>query len=141
MYARGAILGLTRGAGRNHIIRAALESIAYQTGDVLHAMEEDTGIPLKELRVDGGASANNFLMQFQADIVGRSIRRPMIRETTALGAAYLAGLATGVWKDLDEIRSQWTLDKIYTPAMDAEERDRLYAGWRKAVSRARAWAD
>ena len=141
MYARGAILGLTRGAGRNHIIRAALESIAYQTGDVLHAMEEDTGISLKELRVDGGASANNFLMQFQADIVGRSIRRPMIRETTALGAAYLAGLATGVWKDLDEIRSQWTLDKVYTPVMDADRRDRLYAGWRKAVSRAREWAE
>ena len=141
MYARGAILGLTRGAGRNHIIRAALESIAYQTGDVLHAMEEDTGIPLKELRVDGGASANNFLMQFQADIVGRTIRRPMIRETTALGAAYLAGLATGVWRDLDEIRSQWTLDKVYTPAMDAAGRDRLYAGWRKAVSRARDWAE
>ena len=141
MYARGAILGLTRGAGRNHIIRAALESIAYQTGDVLHAMEEDTGISLKELRVDGGASANNFLMQFLADIVGRSIRRPMIRETTALGAAYLAGLATGVWKDLDEIRSQWTLDKVYTPVMDADRRDRLYAGWRKAVSRAREWAE
>ena len=141
MYARGAILGLTRGAGRNHIIRAALESIAYQTGDVLHAMEEDTGIPLKELRVDGGASANNFLMQFQADIVGRTIRRPMIRETTALGAAYLAGLATGVWKDLDEIRSQWTLDRVYTPVMDEARRDRLYAGWRKAVSRARDWAE
>ena len=141
MYARGAILGLTRGAGRNHIIRAALESIAYQTGDVLHAMEEDTGIPLKELRVDGGASANNFLMQFQADIVGRTIRRPMIRETTALGAAYLAGLATGVWKDLDEIRSQWTLDRVYSPVMDEARRDRLYAGWRKAVSRARDWAE
>ena len=106
MYARGAIFGLTRGTGRNHIIRAALESIAYQTCDVLHAMEEDTGLPLRELRVDGGASANNFLMQFQADIVDRTIRRPMIRETTALGAAYLAGLATGVWDDLDEIRSQ-----------------------------------
>ena len=103
--------------GRNHIIRAALESIAYQTGDVLHAMEEDTGIPLKELRVDGGASANNFLMQFQADIVGRTIRRPMIRETTALGAAYLAGLATGVWDSLEDIRSQWTLDRLYTPQM------------------------
>ena len=141
MYARGAILGLTRGAGRNHIIRAALESIAYQTGDVLHAMEEDTGIALKELRVDGGASANNFLMQFQADIVGRTIRRPMIRETTALGAAYLAGLATGVWDSLEDIRSQWTLDRLYQPEMDAAERSRLYAGWKKAVGRARAWAE
>ena len=141
MYARGAILGLTRGAGRNHIIRAALEAIAYQTGDVLHAMEEDTGIALKELRVDGGASANNFLMQFQADIVGRTIRRPMIRETTALGAAYLAGLATGVWSSLEDIRSQWTLDRLYEPKMDAAGRERLYAGWRKAVARARDWAE
>ena len=141
MYARGAILGLTRGAGRNHIIRAALESIAYQTGDVLHAMEEDTGIALKELRVDGGASANNFLMQFQADIVGRTIRRPMIRETTALGAAYLAGLATGVWSSLDDIRSQWTLDRLYQPEMPAAERQRLYAGWKKAVGRAQGWAE
>ncbi len=141
MYARGAILGLTRGAGRNHIIRAALESIAYQTGDVLHAMEEDTGIPLKELRVDGGASANNFLMQFQADIVGRTIRRPMIRETTALGAAYLAGLATGVWSSLDDIRRQWTLDKLYEPAMEEEKRQKLVAGWHKAVRRAKDWVE
>ena len=141
MYARGAILGLTRGAGRNHIIRAALESIAYQTGDVLRAMEEDTGIPLKELRVDGGASANNFLMQFQADIVGRNIRRPVIRETTALGAACLAGLATGVWLDLDSVRSQWTLDRLYEPHMPAGERDRLNAGWQKAVRRAMEWAE
>ena len=103
MYARGALVGLTRGAGRNHIIRAALESIAYQTGDVLRAMERDAGMPLRELRVDGGASANNFLMQFQADIIGRTLRRPMIRETTALGAAYLAGLATGVWQDLADL--------------------------------------
>ena len=141
MYARGAILGLTRGAGRNHIIRASLEAIAYQTGDVLQAMEEDTGICLRELRVDGGASANNFLMQFQADIVGRTIRRPMIRETTALGAAYLAGLATGVWSSLDDIRSQWTLDKLYEPAMPEEQRQRLQAGWQKAVQRAKDWAE
>ena len=104
-------------------------------------MEEDTGIPLKELRVDGGASANNFLMQFQADIVGRTIRRPMIRETTALGAAYLAGLATGVWDSLEDIRSQWTLDRLYTPQMDPARREQLCAGWRKAVSRARDWAE
>ena len=140
MYARGAIFGLTRGAGRNHIIRAALESIAYQTCDVLHAMEEDTGLPLRELRVDGGASANNFLMQFQADIVDRTIRRPMIRETTALGAAYLAGLATGVWRDLDDIRSQWTLDRLYEPQMPAGQRETLLAGWHKAVGRTRGWA-
>lgn len=140
MYARGAIFGLTRGTGRNHIIRAALESIAYQTCDVLHAMEEDTGLPLRELRVDGGASANNFLMQFQADIVDRTIRRPMIRETTALGAAYLAGLATGVWRDLDDIRSQWTLDRLYEPQMSAGQRETLLAGWHKAVGRTRGWA-
>ena len=140
MYARGAIFGLTRGTGRNHIIRAALESIAYQTCDVLHAMEEDTGLPLRELRVDGGASANNFLMQFQADIVDRTIRRPMIRETTALGAAYLAGLATGVWRDLDDIRSQWTLDRLYEPQLPAGQRETLLAGWHKAVGRTRGWA-
>ena len=141
MYARGALVGLTRGAGRNHIIRAALESIAYQTGDVLRAMERDAGMPLRELRVDGGASANNFLMQFQADIIGRTLRRPMIRETTALGAAYLAGLATGVWRDLDDIRSQWTLDRLYEPEMSKSDRTRLRAGWHKAVERARGWAE
>ncbi len=138
MNARGAILGLTRGAGRNHIIRAALESIAYQTADVLKAMEEDTGIPLRELRVDGGASANNFLMQFQADIMDRAIRRPMIRETTALGAACLAGLATGVWKNLDDIRGSWTLDCLYQPAMEADKRKKLLDGWHEAVGRVRS---
>ncbi len=141
MYARGAILGLTRGAGRNHIIRAALESIAYQSADVLRAMEEDTGMCLNVLRADGGASANSFLMQFQADIMGRTIVRPMIRETTALGAAYLAGLATGLWRDRDDIRSQWTLDRRYEPAMDPAERERLLQGWGRAVERAKHWAD
>ena len=141
MYARGAILGLTRGAGRNHIIRASLEAIAYQTADVLWAMEQDTGIQLRELRVDGGASANNYLMQFQADIVARTIRRPMIRETTALGAAYLAGLATGVWSSLDDIRRQWTLDKLYEPAMEEEKRQKLVDGWHKAVRRAKDWVE
>ena len=141
MYARGAILGLTRGSGRNHIIRAALESIAYQTRDVLAAMEQDTGEKLRELRVDGGASANNFLMQFQADIMGCTIRRPMIRETTALGAAYLAGLATGVWRDKEDIRAQWTLDRLYQPQMEEGQRGRLLAGWRKAVDRASGWAE
>ena len=138
MNARGAILGLTRGAGRNHIIRAALESIAYQTADVLKAMEEDTGIPLRELRVDGGASANNFLMQFQADIMDRPLRRPKIRETTALGAACLAGLATGVWKSLDDVRRSWTLDRLYEPSMEAEKRAALLRGWHEAVGRVRS---
>ena len=141
MYARGAIFGLTRGAGRNHIIRAALESIAYQSRDVLDVIEADTGIRLKELKVDGGASANNFLMQFQSDILGLDIRRPMIRETTALGAAYLAGLTAGVWKDLDDIKSQWTLDKIYRPKMDPGERERLLKGWNKALARSMAWEE
>ncbi len=141
MYARGVLVGLTRGTGRNHIIRAALESIAYQTGDVLHAMEEDAGIRLKDLRADGGASANNFLMQFQADITGRSILRPVIRETTALGAAYLAGLATNFWKDRAEIQAQWTLDRRFEPEMDAERRQALRQGWDKAVVRALSWAE
>ena len=138
MNARGAILGLTRGAGHDHIIRAALESIAYQTADVLRAMEEDTGIPLRELRVDGGASANNFLMQFQADIMDRPLRRPKIRETTALGAACLAGLATGVWKSLEDIRGSWTLDRLYEPAMEAGKRTTLLRGWHEAVDRVRS---
>ena len=141
MYARGAILGLTRGCNRNHIIRAALESIAYQSKDVLDAMERDTGIRLSELRVDGGASANDLLMQFQCDIINTVIRRPMIRETTGLGAAYLAGLAVGFWRDLDEIRSQWTLDKLYTPNMEESVRQKNLAGWEKAVGRAKGWVE
>ena len=140
MYARGAILGLTRGAGRNHIIRAALEGIAYQTLDVLKAMQADSGVQFKELKVDGGASANNLLMQFQADIAGVTVRRPMIRETTALGAAYLAGLATGVWRDLNDIKGQWTLDKLYEPQMEAARARERVDGWHKAVERARGWA-
>ena len=140
MYARGAILGLTRGAGRNHISRAALEGIAYQTLDVLKAMQADSGVQFKELKVDGGASANNLLMQFQADIAGVTVRRPMIRETTALGAAYLAGLATGVWRDLNDIKGQWTLDKLYEPQMEAARARELVDGWHKAVERARGWA-
>ncbi|MEG1477276.1 MAG: glycerol kinase GlpK [Oscillospiraceae bacterium] len=141
MYARGAILGLTRGAGRNHIIRAALESIAYQTRDVLMAMQKDAGACITELKVDGGASANELLMQFQADITGVAVRRPMIRETTALGAAYLAGLATGVWKDKNDIKAQWTLDKVYTPEMPKSEAERLVKGWNKAVERAKNWEE
>lgn len=139
MYARGAILGLTRGAGRNHIIRASLESIAYQTADVLRSMESDTGISLTDLNVDGGASANDFLMQFQSDIVGRTIKRPVIRETTALGAAYLAGLAVGFWKDLDEIKQAREIERTFSPAMGEEERTKLLAGWHKAVDRSKKW--
>ena len=134
-------MGLTRGCNRKHIIRAALESIAYQSRDVLVAMERDTDIRLQELRVDGGASANNFLMQFQSDIIHTTIRRPMIRETTALGAAYLAGLATGVWKDRDEIRSLWHCNMTFAPQMDETERTRLLAGWHKAVGRSSDWAE
>ena len=140
MYARGAIFGLTRGAGRNHIIRAALESIAYQSTDVLKAMQADTGLEIKELKVDGGASANNLLMQFQADIARVTVRRPMIRETTALGAAYLAGLATGVWKDREQIKAQWTLDKLYQPEMSADKARDLYKGWKNVLRRVRSGA-
>lgn len=139
MYARGVIVGLTRGAGRNHIIRATLESIAYQTADVLHAMEQDTGITFPELRVDGGASANHFLMQFQSDIIGRRILRPRVQETTALGAACLAGLAVGFWESRDDLRKHWTLDTCYEPEMSAQERETLVHGWQKAVTRAMSW--
>lgn len=141
MYARGTIIGLTRGTTRSHIIRAAVESTAYQSKDLLDAMVSDTGIVLQELKVDGGASRDNFLMQFQADIMGIQVRRPMIRETTALGAAYLAGLAVGVWKNLDEIKCHWTLDRLYEPAMPQEERARLLKKWHKAVRCSMAWAD
>ena len=135
MYARGAIIGLTRGAGRNHIIRAALESIAYQTKDVIEAMIDDSGINLTALKVDGGASANNFLMQFQSDILNVNIERPEITETTALGAAYLAGLACGFWKSKGEIIQNWNMDKRFKPVMNDDERDKLYRGWKRAVGR------
>lgn len=140
MYARGVIVGLTRGTGRAHITRATLESIAYQTRDVLGAMEQDSGIRLNRLKVDGGAVANNFLMQFQADILGVPVDRPKVAETTALGAAYLAGLATGFWGSQEELADKWALDRSFTPTLPAEERERLYAGWRRAVERARGWA-
>ena len=140
MYARGALVGLTRGTSRDHIIRAAQESIAYQSWDLVHAMEKDTGIPLTQLKVDGGASRDRFLMQFQADILDKPVRRPVIRETTALGAAYLAGLAVGMWRNLEEIRAQWRLDRLYEPDMEADGRARLLAGWHKAVGRALHWA-
>lgn len=138
MYARGAILGLTRGANKNHIIRAALESIAYQTRDVLDAMQEDSGINLNSLIVDGGATANNFLMEFQANILGKSVRRPTVLETTALGAAYLAGLAVGVWESKEEIKAGWVLEREFLPHMEEEVRVVKYNKWKKAVERVRS---
>jgi len=141
MYARGIIVGLTRGTGRAHITRATLESIAYQVRDVIGAMEADSGIRLNRLKVDGGAVANNFLMQFESDILGVPVERPQIAETTALGAAYLAGLATGFWRSQAELADKWALDRAFTPAMPEEERERRYAGWRRAVDRARSWAE
>ena len=129
MYARGCLVGLTRGTRREHIIRAAQESIAYQVADLAAAMERDTGLPLSSLKADGGASRDAFLLQFQADMLDRPVLRPVIRETTALGAAYLAGLAVGVWRDTDEIRALWQRDAAFSPAMDARRRDTLLAGW------------
>jgi glycerol kinase len=139
-YARGAIVGLTRGVTRAHLVRAALESIAYQTRDVLEAMQRDTGLQVAELRVDGGAAANNLLLQFQADILGIPLVRTMGVETTARGAAYLAGLAVGTWKSQAEIATQWRGDTRFFPTMTAERRDQLYAGWRRAVERSKGWA-
>jgi glycerol kinase len=136
---RGAIFGLTRGTSKEHFIRATLESLAYQTKDVLHAMEEDSGISLKALRVDGGAVKNDLLMQFQSDLLGVDVERPVINETTALGAAYLAGLAVGYWESQAQISKQWKLDKTYTNQMPAEQRDKLYKGWKKAVYAATAF--
>ena len=141
MYARGAIVGLTRGTTREHIIRAALESIAYQVYDLVDAMEKDTGIPLSALNADGGASRTGFLMQFQSDILNKPVHRPVIRETTALGAAYLAGLAVGVWKDLSEIRAMHTLEQQYRPDMEPALRQKLLRGWHKAVGRSLDWAE
>ena len=141
MYARGAIVGITRGTKREHIIRAAQESIAYQSMDLVAAMEKDTGVPLRELRVDGGASRDGFLMQFQADVLGKPVRRPVIRETTALGAAYLAGLAVGVWKDREELQSLWHCDVTFEPQMEAEKKEKLLRGWHKAVGRSLDWEE
>ena len=141
MYARGSIFGLTRGAGRSHIVRAALESIAYQTNDVLQAMVEDAELSLTELKVDGGACQNNFLMQFQADIMNCEVRRPAITETTALGVAYLAGLAVGYWESKGEIAKRWHEQQHFAPQMTQEVRDTNCAGWRKAVDRATRWVE
>lgn len=136
---RGAMFGVTRGTTKEHFIRATLESLAYQTKDVLCAMEADSGIELKTLRVDGGAVKNNFLMKFQSDILDVPVERPVINETTALGAAYLAGLAVGYWKNQDEIKEQWHMDKRFEPTMEAETSEELYAGWKKAIEATKAF--
>ena len=139
-YARGTIVGITRGTNRNHIVRAALESIAYQTRAVADAMEKDSGIQPGVLRVDGGAAANNFLCQFQADILGTPVERPATTESTALGAAYLAGLAVGFWKDEAELSAQLKIDRRFEPSLSESQREELYAGWERAVERAKGWA-
>ena len=140
-FARGTITGLTRGAGKAHIVRAALESIAYQVKDVVRAMEEDSGKVISDLRVDGGASGNDFLMQFQADILESNVTRPVIMETTALGAAYLSGLASGFWKDTNELRQQWKADKEYQQGMNNNIRSELLNNWHRAVERSKNWID
>ena len=140
MYARGMLIGLTRGTRREHITRAAQESIAYQVADLVRAMEADTGLPLRRLKADGGASRDGFLLQFQADILEREVLRPAVRETTALGAAYLAGLAAGVWSGTEELARLWRCDAAFTPVMEAEQRGRLLADWHRAVDRCRGWA-
>ncbi|SEN81443.1 glycerol kinase GlpK [Lihuaxuella thermophila] len=137
--ARGAVFGLTRGTNQAHLVRATLESLAYQTKDVLAAMEADSAIQLKKLRVDGGATTNNFLMQFQSDILGVPVERPVVFETTALGAAYLAGLSVGFWKDKQEIAENWNVDRTYVPQMDDRTREKLYNGWMKAVQATRVF--
>lgn len=141
MYARGGIFGLTRGTKREHLVRATLESLAYQSKDVIEAMQEDAKIPLAYLRVDGGASANNFLMQFQADMLNTEVHRPRTLETTSLGAAYLAGLAVGYWKDLDEISEDFSIDRTFKPQMSQEKRDKNYKYWKKAIERSMDWLD
>ena len=140
MYARGSIVGITRGTKREHIIRAAQESIAYQVADLVLAMEGDTGIAMQDLRADGGASRDMFLMQFQADILQKAVHRPAIRETTALGAAYLAGLSTGVWRDREEISKLWLEDRAFEPHMDKEHSAALMEDWHRAVERSKGWA-
>lgn len=141
MYARGTIVGLTRGSNRNHIIRAGLESIAYQSKDLIESMQQDSGITLSSLKVDGGASKNNFLMQFQSDILDADVLRPEIVETTALGAAFLAGLAVGFWKDKNEIKNYWKLDNKFESNLNEETRTKYYNSWKKAVTKAKAWEE
>jgi glycerol kinase len=140
MYARGTVVGLTRGTTAAHLARAALEAIAYQSRDVLEAMTQDAGLPPRKLRVDGGAVANDFLCQFQADILDVPVLRPAVIETTGLGAAYLAGLGAGIWSSLDALTERATIERTFTPAMDPSARARRYEGWQRAVERARGWA-
>ena len=140
-HARGCVVGITRSFCRAHLVRATLESLAYQTYDICKAMEQDSGIPITELKVDGGACANDFLMQFQSDILNCRVQRPQCIETTALGAAYLAGLATGFWTDLEDIRNNWALDRVFTPEMEAAKQQQLLKGWHKAVKCARTWGE
>jgi glycerol kinase len=147
MYARGTLVGMTRYTRREHIVRATLEAICYQTREVIEAMEKDialsdsrrVAVSLKTLKVDGGAVKNNFLMQLQADILGARVVRPIVNETTALGAAYAAGLAVGFWKSLDELRQNWGVDRVFDLQWDAARREEGYAGWRRAVERAKGW--
>ncbi|MCX8026194.1 MAG: FGGY-family carbohydrate kinase, partial [Thermanaerothrix sp.] len=134
-------VGLTRYINRGHIARAALEATAYQTREVLDAMNADSGVPLTALKVDGGMVYNELLMQFQADILGVPVIRPKVAETTSLGAAYAAGMAVGFWTSFDELRANWQVDKVWNPQMSAEERERLYAGWKKAVQRTFGWVE
>ena len=140
-HARGCVVGITRSFCRAHLVRATLESLAYQTYDICKAMEQDSGIPITALKVDGGACSNNFLMQFQSDILGTDVHRPQCIETTALGAAYLAGLAVGYWESLDDIRNNWAIDKVFSPEMEAEKQQKLLKGWHKAVKCAILWGE
>ena len=140
-HARGCVVGITRGFSRAHLVRATLESLAYQTYDICKAMEQDSGIPITGLKVDGGACANDFLMQFQSDILGTEVHRPKCIETTALGAAYLAGLAVGYWESLEDIRSNWAIDRVFSPDMTKETKEALLKGWRKAVRCAQLWGE
>ena len=140
-HARGAVVGITRGFTRAHLVRATLESLAYQTNDIARAMELDSGIPIAELKVDGGACANDFLMQFQSDVLGCEVVRPQCIETTALGAAYLAGLAVGYWSSLEDVKNNWAIEKVFTPAMEDSRREQLLHGWQKAVKCALTWAE
>lgn len=137
--ARGAVFGLTRGSGRAHLVRATLESLAYQTKDIILAMAADSEIELKKLKVDGGAVKNNLLMQFQSDMLGVPVERPVINETTALGAAYLAGLALGFWKDRLQVSENYRIDRVFSPAMEQKKREELYKGWKQAVKATRAF--
>lgn len=140
-HARGALFGITRGTNHAHIARAALDSIAYQSADLLKAMQADAGIPIRELRVDGGATANDLLMQFQADLLDCKVVRPTITETTALGAAYLAGLGVGIWKNQEELSKQWKAERIFNPDLASAKRAILVKGWQRAVKATIAWAD